>query len=271
MDFDFSDDQEQLRDAVRKWVDKGYTFDRRREITNAGGFDRAAYTELAELGLSGLYVSEAHGGMGMGPVEGMVVMEELGRGIVMEPIQQALIAGAVLEGYAPEALKSDWLPKIAGGEAIVVLAQQERKGRYNISKCDSQAQQQEGQWHITGTKSVVVVGDHADAFLVPAMAAGKLALFFGSQRRQGRKHRWLRYPRWRTRSRVNTEPNACQLGHFGWIDCLEPRHRHWHCQCVRRSGGRDGQNLGHYSGLHEHAKAVQHHHCHLPGPASPRG
>ena len=185
MDFDFSDDQEQLRDAVRKWVDKGYTFDRRREITNAGGFDRAAYTELAELGLSGLYVSEAHGGMGMGPVEGMVVMEELGRGIVMEPIQQALIAGAVLEGYAPEALKSEWLPKIAGGEAIVVLAQQERKGRYNISKCDSQAQQQEGQWHITGTKSVVVVGDHADAFLVPAMAAGKLALFLVAKGAKG--------------------------------------------------------------------------------------
>ena len=185
MDFDFSDDQEQLRDAVRKWVDKGYTFDRRREITNAGGFDRAAYTELAELGLSGLYVSEAHGGMGMGPVEGMVVMEELGRGIVMEPIQQALIAGAVLEGYAPEALKSDWLPKIAGGEAIVVLAQQERKGRYNISKCDSQAQQQEGQWLITGTKSVVVVGDHADAFLVPAMAAGKLALFLVAKGAKG--------------------------------------------------------------------------------------
>ncbi len=185
MDFDFSDDQEKLRDAVRKWVDKGYTFDRRREITNAGGFDRAAYTELAELGLSGLYVSEAHGGMGMGPVEGMVVMEELGRGIVMEPIQQALIAGAVLEGYAPEALKSDWLPKIAGGEAIVVLAQQERKGRYNISKCDSQAQQQEGQWLITGTKSVVVVGDHADAFLVPAMAAGKLALFLVAKGAKG--------------------------------------------------------------------------------------
>jgi alkylation response protein AidB-like acyl-CoA dehydrogenase len=109
----------------------------------------------------------------------------LGRGIVMEPIQQALIAGAVLEGYAPEALKSDWLPKIAGGEAIVVLAQQERKGRYNISKCDSQAQQQEGQWLITGTKSVVVVGDHADAFLVPAMAAGKLALFLVAKGAKG--------------------------------------------------------------------------------------
>jgi alkylation response protein AidB-like acyl-CoA dehydrogenase len=51
----------------------------------AGGFDRAAYNELAELGLAGLYRAEADGGMGMGPVEGMVVMEELGRGIVMEP------------------------------------------------------------------------------------------------------------------------------------------------------------------------------------------
>jgi len=48
MDFDFSDDQEQLRDAVHKWVDKGYDFDRRRAIAAAGGFDRAAYTELAE-------------------------------------------------------------------------------------------------------------------------------------------------------------------------------------------------------------------------------
>ena len=185
MDFDFSDDQEQLRDAVRKWVDKGYTFDRRREITHAGGFDRAAYTELAELGLCGLYVSEDQGGMGMGPVEGMVVMEELGRGIVLEPIQHAFIAGAVLEGYAPDALKAAWLPKIAGGEAIVVLAHQERKSRYNTHKCDAQAQQQDGQWLITGTKSMVAVGDHADAFLVPAMASGKLALFLVAKEAKG--------------------------------------------------------------------------------------
>ena len=61
MDFDFSDDQEQLRDAVRKWVDKGYDFDRRRAIAAAGGFDRAVYNELAELGLTGLYVPAAHG------------------------------------------------------------------------------------------------------------------------------------------------------------------------------------------------------------------
>ncbi|MEP6790897.1 MAG: acyl-CoA dehydrogenase family protein, partial [Ramlibacter sp.] len=136
MDFDFSDDQEQLRDAVRKWVDKGYDFERRRKAVAAGGFDHRAYNELAELGLAGLYIPEEHGGMGMGPVEGMVVMEELGRGIVLEPLAQTLIAGGVLSGYAPDAVKSTWLPKIAGGEALVVLAYQERKARYRLDLCD---------------------------------------------------------------------------------------------------------------------------------------
>jgi alkylation response protein AidB-like acyl-CoA dehydrogenase len=92
MDFNFSDDQEQLRDAVRKWVDRSYDFERRRKAVKAGGFDRAAYGELADLGLTGLYVSEDQGGMGMGPVEAMVAMEELGRGVVLEPLAQTLIA-----------------------------------------------------------------------------------------------------------------------------------------------------------------------------------
>ncbi len=134
MDFDFSDEQEQLRDAVRKWVDKGYDFDRRRAIVNAGGFDRAAYGELAELGLAGLYVREEHGGLGMGPVEAMVVMEELGRGIVLEPLAQTLIASAVLQTHAPAALQSAWLPRIAGGEAIVVLTHQERGARHHLNR-----------------------------------------------------------------------------------------------------------------------------------------
>ena len=103
MDFDFTDDQESLRDAVRKWVDKGYDFERRRAITREGGFSRDAYGELAGLGLTGLYIPEDDSGLGMGPVEGMVVMEELGRGIVLEPFAQTLIASALLSGYAPEA------------------------------------------------------------------------------------------------------------------------------------------------------------------------
>ena len=90
MDFNFSDEQEQLRDAVRKWVDKAYDFERRKQIVAEGGFSRAAFAELAELGLCGLYIPEELGGLGMGPVEGMVVMEELGRGIVLEPLAHTL-------------------------------------------------------------------------------------------------------------------------------------------------------------------------------------
>jgi alkylation response protein AidB-like acyl-CoA dehydrogenase len=177
MDFDFSDDQQHLRDAVRRWVEKGYSFERRQGIVKSGGFDRAAYGELAELGLAGLYISEEDGGMGMGPVEAMVVMEELGRGMVLEPVAQTLIAGGLIGAYAPPAIKAAWLPKIAGGEALVVLAQQERKARYRPDICEAQAARSGDAWTVSGAKSIVPVGDQADAFLVPATVDGKIALF----------------------------------------------------------------------------------------------
>jgi alkylation response protein AidB-like acyl-CoA dehydrogenase len=177
MDFDFSDDQVQLGDAVRKWVDKGYTFERRRAVEKAGGFDRAAWNELAELGLCGLYVPEEDGGLGMGPVEGMVVMEELGRGIVLEPLAQSLIAGAVLAGYADSTVKAAWLPKIASGEGLVVLAYQERAARYRLDVCEAKATQAPGGYVVNALKSIVPVGDQADAFLVPAKINSQIALF----------------------------------------------------------------------------------------------
>ncbi|RZI96710.1 MAG: acyl-CoA dehydrogenase [Variovorax sp.] len=177
MDFNFTDDQEQLRDAVRKWVDKGYDFERRRKIEAAGGFSREAWNEVNELGLGGLYISEDDGGLGMGPVAGMVVMEELGRGIVLEPFGQTLIASGVISGYAGADVKGNWLPRIAGGEAIVVLAHQERKARYRLDVCEATAAKAGDGYTVTGTKSLVPVGDEADAYLVPAQLDGKIALF----------------------------------------------------------------------------------------------
>ena len=139
MDFDFNDDQEMLRDTVRKWVEKAYTFERRREIVKAGGFSKEAWANLAELGLTGLYVPEAQGGMGFGPVDAMVVMEELGRGIVMEPYAAvALVAASLLTaGKAPSAAL--WLQGIAEGKERVVLAHQERKARYRLAHVETVA------------------------------------------------------------------------------------------------------------------------------------
>ncbi|MBW8831159.1 MAG: acyl-CoA dehydrogenase family protein [Burkholderiales bacterium] len=173
MDFNFSDDQDMLRDSVRKWVDKRYGFERRKTLVKAGGFSRDAWREIAGLGLTGLYVPEAHGGMGFGPVDAMVVMEELGRGLVLEPFTQgALIAGGVLAGDAPEAVQSAWLPKIASGDAVIVLAQQERAARYRLNHVVTAAKQSGTDWTITGEKSIVPAGDKADAFIVPARVFG---------------------------------------------------------------------------------------------------
>lgn len=177
MDFDFSDDQQQLRDAVAKWVEKGYGFERRRAIEAAGGFSREAWDELAELGLGGLYIPEDEGGLGMGPVEGMVVMEELGRGIVLEPLAQALISGVVLAGHADADTKDNWLPRIAGGQALVVLAHQERKARYRLDACEAKAEKAGSGYALSGAKSLVPAGDEADAYLVPAQLDGRIALF----------------------------------------------------------------------------------------------
>ena len=102
MDFDFSDEQEMLRDSVRKWVDKDYGIERRRAITKAGGYSKEAWQALVDLGLAGLQVPEEQGGLGFGPVEAMVVMEELGRGIVLEPFAAvALVAVDLLKQGAP--------------------------------------------------------------------------------------------------------------------------------------------------------------------------
>ena len=113
----------------------------------------------------------------MGPVEGMVVMEELGRGIVLEPLAQSFIAGAILAGHADEDTKDNWLPRIAGGQAMVVLAYQERKARYRLDVCEAKAVKAGNGWALSGTKSLVPAGDEADAFIVPAQVDGKMALF----------------------------------------------------------------------------------------------
>ncbi|KAB2900352.1 MAG: acyl-CoA dehydrogenase [Burkholderiaceae bacterium] len=177
MDFDFSDDQQQLRDAVHRWVDKGYTFERRRAIVEAGGFSRETWGELAELGLTALTIPEEHGGLGQGAIDAMVVMEELGRGLVLEPLAQAFVAGAILGQHAPAAVASTWLPRVASGEALVVLAHQERKARYRLDVCEAKASPGGTGYVLDAAKSVVPAGDAADAFLVPAELNGQIALF----------------------------------------------------------------------------------------------
>ena len=185
MDFDFSDDQQQLRDAVARWVDKAYTFERRQSIAKQGGFSREVWSELAELGLTALTVPEQYDGLGQSAVDAMVVMEELGRGLVMEPLAQAFVATAVLSQFGDEALKQSWLPQIAAGEKLVVLASQEHKARYRLDACAAKASKSGGGYTVDATKNIVPAGDQADAFIVPAQLDGKIALFLVEKSAEG--------------------------------------------------------------------------------------
>jgi hypothetical protein len=172
MDFDFSQDQLSLRDAVARWVEKGFGFERRHQLAKAGGATRAVYTELAELGLTGLAVPESHGGMGFGAVEAMVVMEELGRGLVNAPYAHGALITPALLAAAPAGMQDAWLPKVADASALVVLAHQERHARYRLNHVTTRATAAGGGYTLTGKKSVVPAGDEADAFIVPARLSG---------------------------------------------------------------------------------------------------
>ena len=172
MDFNFSDDQDLLRDMVSRWADKGYGFERRRALVKAGGFSRDVWGELAGLGLTGLTVPEGHGGMGFGAVEAMIVSEELGRAMVLEPYAQGALLAPALFSHASEAQRAEWLPKVTAGEALVVLAHQERQARYRLNHVSTSARPNGDAWVLEGDKSIVPAGDRADAFIVPARVSG---------------------------------------------------------------------------------------------------
>ena len=172
MDFDFSDDQEMLRDSVRRWVERGYDFEKRRAIVKAGGFSRDAWQEIADLGIVGLQVPEAQGGLGLGPVDAMVVMEELGRGLVLEPYAAvSLVATSILAAGDPAAAAAS-LQGIAEGQRIVVLANEERHSRYRLDHVETTATRSGDGWRLAGTKIAVPAGGSADAFIVSARVSG---------------------------------------------------------------------------------------------------
>jgi len=175
MNFEFDDDEQQLRDAVQKWVERGYGFERRRVIVQAGGFSAEAWGQLADLGVLGLGTPESEGGLALGPVAAMLALEALGRGLVLEPVAAVALVAASLLAKSPDAVRAAWLPRLVSGEARVVLAYQERAARYRLQHVTAKAVRAGDGWRLDGAKSLVPIGDQADAFVVPARVRGEPA------------------------------------------------------------------------------------------------
>jgi alkylation response protein AidB-like acyl-CoA dehydrogenase len=175
MDFSLNDVQLMLADSIEKFVANDYDFDARQKYSGSEtGYSQDVWNTFAELGWTAVPFSEDDGGFGGGPVDMMVVMERLGRGLVVEPyLANVVLAGGVLKRAANESQKSEWLSALMGGELQATLAFVEPQARYDINNVLTAAVQKGDQWLINGNKGYVLNGSNADLLIVPARTAGK--------------------------------------------------------------------------------------------------
>ncbi|HSV45817.1 MAG TPA: acyl-CoA dehydrogenase family protein [Ramlibacter sp.] len=174
MNFTLDEEQQMLADTVGRFVQQEYEFESRRKRLAAGanaapGYSDALWQQLAEMGLFGLNVPEAYGGIGGGAVETMIVMEALGRGLVLEPfLSTGVIAARLLARHGTAAQQDRFLGPIAQGRLRFALAAFEQQARYDLHDVRTRAERGGQGWRLHGAKSVVLHGDSADWFIVTA-------------------------------------------------------------------------------------------------------
>jgi len=147
-----------------------------RDANDATGFSRALWKEMAELGWVGLAFPENLGGAGLGFAELAVVLEELGKTLAPEPfLGTVLMGGQALLLGGSEAQQQSWLPRLCAGDAIISLAHQEARSRYDVHHVETRAERSGAGWRLTGEKTQVLDGHVADALLIPARTSGGAA------------------------------------------------------------------------------------------------
>ncbi len=175
MDFSLNEDQTMLQDSVARFIQDSYDFDSR--MKHAGsetGFSAEFWGQFAELGLTAVPFSEADGGLDGGAVELMLLMEQFGRGLVVEPYLPCIVmAGGVLKRVASEAQKEAWLADILGGEKQAALAYAEPQGRFDINDVAVTATADGDGYVLNGHKTVVLNGGNADTLVVSARTSGE--------------------------------------------------------------------------------------------------
>ncbi len=183
MDFNLSDEEQLLDDLARNFVEREYGFEKRREIMRSKtGWSRDIWSQLAELGLLSIGVPETYGGLDTGPVSTMLVMQSIGKGLLLEPfLASAVIVPALLRAIDDPAHEEQLFPAIANGSKVLTLADQEPGMRFDFSRVATRADRTAHGYLLNGRKSVVAHAETADAYLVtakvPQSAEGELSLF----------------------------------------------------------------------------------------------
>ncbi|MGE4281494.1 MAG: acyl-CoA dehydrogenase family protein [Magnetospirillum sp.] len=187
MDFNFTEEQLALKDTLRRFVRKEYSFEHRRQaMASRHGFDRDAWNTFAELGLLGLPLQESLGGLGGTAVDSMVVMEILGEALSLEPfLSSSLLCGSVLNAVPVTATLQELAAQMMTGRHIMALAHYEPGSRYDLAQVSTTATATAGDWVISGSKSVVLGAPNADTVIVSARTPGGVSLFLVDSRAPG--------------------------------------------------------------------------------------
>ena len=174
MDFSFTEEQTLLRNMVQSFVQDNYDFDSRMKIVRSEeGMSREIWGQFAELGLLAAPFSEEMGGLDGGPIETMVIMEELGRGLVVEPyLPTIVLCGGILSRHASDAQKEAHLPGIIGGEDVWALAYAEPQSRFNPADVLTSAKADGDGYVLNGTKAVVAAAPWASKLIVSGRILG---------------------------------------------------------------------------------------------------
>ena len=171
MDFNFNPEQTQFADALKRWIARDYDFEARRAIVHSEtGVSDAAWATLAELGMTALPVPEAQGGFAGSAVDMFVVMQELGRGLVVEPYFATVLGAEFLRlGGRHAAL----LEQVASGELKLACALGERQSRHDMRDIATQAMPDGAGYVLNGEKKVVLHGAQAGMLVVSARSSGE--------------------------------------------------------------------------------------------------
>ena len=180
MNFAFSEEQEELRRAVRRFLeDKSPMTEVRRLMETTEGYDPAVWEQMAnQLGLQAMTIPEEYGGAGFGYVELTVVLEEMGAALLCAPyFSTVALAANCLLSSGDESAKKDLLPGIAAGETVATLAFTEDNGRWDIEGITMEASRQGEGWALNGQKMFVLDGHSAQVVLVAARTGAGVSLF----------------------------------------------------------------------------------------------
>src|SRR6202021_3970942 len=174
IDFDLSEEQRLLKESVDGLRRSSYDFEQRKKyMAEKGGWSKSLWGKLAEQGLLGLPFPEDDGGFGAGGVETMIVMEALGKALVLEPYLAAVVlAGGFLRRGGSAAQKAAYIPAIIDGSKTFAFAQLEKNSRYDLGDVSTSAKKKGDGWVIDGEKFVVLNGENADTLIVTARTGG---------------------------------------------------------------------------------------------------